>query len=107
VAAARRRHPADIATPFLLAFAWLAVEAGDVVRAAELAEVMEVYDSSTTIALIFLLATLHDWPADSWAQERDAAIAHYLGPDHEAAVEQGFAVLGEEIDRVERRLAHR
>jgi Bacterial transcriptional activator domain len=62
-------------------------------------------DSSTLVALMHLLASLHGWTDDTWAAERDAAIGRYLSPDHEAAVERCFTTLGEEVDRWERRLS--
>ena len=43
----RLRPVGDVATPYLLAFGWLAVEAGELDRARELARVAELYDSST------------------------------------------------------------
>ena len=105
VAAARRRHPADVPSPFLLAFAWLAVEEGDHARAADLAGVAELYDSSTGIALLHLLAAIHDWSDDDWPRERDAANAAYLSAEHESAAKRGHAVLTAEIDRWTLRLS--
>ena len=105
--AARRRHPANVPTPFLLAFAWLAVEAGDTTHAAELAAVAELYDASTLIALLHLLAAIHDWSEEDWPRERDAANAEYLSPEHETAAKQGHAALNAEIDRWTLRLARR
>ena len=57
---ARLRPVGDVATPYLLAFGWLAVERGELDRARELARVAELYDSSTHVALIHLLAVLGD-----------------------------------------------
>ena len=105
VTATRRRHPADVPTPFLLAFAYLALEDGDDARAEAVVGTAEIYDSSTLVALLHLLARLHGWTDETWAAERDAAIGRYLSPDHEAATERGFTILGEEADRWERRLS--
>lgn len=107
VASARRRPSTDVPTPFLLAFAWLAVEDGEAARAAELAARAEIYDSSTIIALLYLLATLQGWSADSWARNRDATIGWYLSPDHEPAAKEGFATLASEVERWDRRLSRR
>ncbi len=105
VASARRRPSTDVPTPFLLAFAWLAVEEGDPARAAELAARAEIYDSSTNIAVLYLLATLQGWSDDSWARECDAVLARYLGPGHEPAAKEGFATLAAEVERWSRRLS--
>ncbi len=107
VASARRRPTDDVPTPYLLAFAWLAVEDGDRARAQELAACSELYDASTLVALLYLLADVCSWSDDAWDAECGAAIARYLGPDHEAAARRGFATLGDEVDRWERRLSHR
>lgn len=107
VAAARRRAPNDIPSPYLLAFGWLAFEEGDRDRAAQLVATAELYDSSTYIGLLYLLAALGDWADDAWISERDIAVAHYLSPDHEAAAHQGFARLTEAIDHWDRRLTRR
>ena len=90
-----------MATPYLLAFAWLAMQRNDPVRAGELVAIAELYDSSTAIALIHLLAALGGWTDETWQAERDAAIATYLSPAHEFAVEQGPVMLDEELRRWE------
>ena len=102
VASARRRPSMDVPTPYLLAFAWLAVERGDDARARRLVATAELYDASTHVALMHLLARLDGWKDDSWARERDAAIMKYLGPHHEAAAAQGVAVLVDEVAEWER-----
>ena len=51
----------------------------------------ELYDSSTHVALIHLLAVLEEWTDDEWTARRDAAIAHYLSPEHAAEAEEGPA----------------
>jgi predicted ATPase/class 3 adenylate cyclase/DNA-binding SARP family transcriptional activator len=107
VAAARRRPTADVTTPFLLAFGWLAVERDDVGHAAELVACAEIYDSSTHVALIYLLARVRGWTDESWRTDCDAAIAQYLGPDHEAAARRGPEVLNLEVDAWEQRLGPR
>jgi hypothetical protein len=98
VAAARRRPSTDVTTPFLLAFAWLAVERDDLTRAAGLAEAAEIYDSSTEVALIYVLARVRGWTNDTWAHDCNAAIVEYLDPAHEAAAREGPAVLAAEIE---------
>ena len=90
VAGARRRPSADVPTPFLLAFAWLAVEEGDHTLAAELASKAELYDASTHVGLTHLLARLEGWTEENWDQRRDHAIARYLGDDHERTGQAGF-----------------
>ena len=104
---ARRRPPTDSPTPFLLAFAWLAIEEGDRTRSADLAATAELYDASTEVGLIHLLATLHAWGDETWNHQRAAAIGHYLSPEHEPLVEQGSATLADEVDRWEKALAGR
>jgi hypothetical protein len=104
VAASHRKPPTDVPTPYLLAFAWLAVEGGDCERAARLAAVAELYDSSTQVSLLHLLARIEHWTGESWARERDAAIGRYLSRGHERAAGQGAAVLGDEVGDWERRL---
>ena len=106
VAGARRRPSADVATPFLLAFAWLAIEQGDHARAADLASKAELYDASTHVGLTHLLARLGGWTEESWDQCRDRAIAGYLSDDHEPLAKQGAAALGVEVERWEHRLLH-
>jgi predicted ATPase/class 3 adenylate cyclase len=105
VGAARRRPSTDVTTPFLLAFAWLAVEEGELTHAAELVACAEIYDSSTEVALVHVIAHIRGWTDDTWARECDAAIAEYLHPDHESASRQGHAVLAAEIEAWEHRLA--
>ncbi len=107
VAAARRRHPADVPTPFLLAFAWLAVEDDDHERAAALVAKVELYDASTQVALIHILATLHGWTDGTWSHERDAAVGKYLSSEQEAAAKEGSGELAAEIERWERTQSHR
>ncbi len=106
-AAARRRPPTDIATPFLLAFAHLALERGDRARARELAATSEMYDSSTQIALINVLSQVQDWSRDTWDEQRDAALLTYLLPEQEAIARRGVGVLNEEVARWEAELAPR
>jgi predicted ATPase len=106
-AAARRRPPTDIPTPFLLAFAVLAVECNDFDRAAELAAASELYDSSTQIALINLLSQVQDWGRDTWDQQRDAALITYLSPEQETIARRGVAKLNDEIARWDAELASR
>ncbi len=101
VAGARRRPPTDVPTPFLLAFAWLAVEDGDSVRAAELVATAELYDASTHIGLTFLLSKLEGWTDDSWDRSRDRAIGRFLSEDHHRVAKQGTAVLAAEVERWE------
>jgi hypothetical protein len=55
--------------------------------------------------LLHLLAAIHGWSDESWPRERDAAIAAYLGPEHETAAKQGHAVLTAEVDRWTLRLS--
>ena len=107
VTSARRRPPTDVPTPFLLAFGWIAIETGEPDRAAELVATAELYDSSTLVGLIYLLATLGCWSDDDWTAQRKGAIARYLAPEHEAAAKRGVATLAEEVERWERRLADR
>ena len=95
----RLRPVGDVATPYLLAFGWLAVEQGELDRARELARVAELYDSSTHVALIHLLAVLENWTDDEWTTRRDAAIAYYLSPEHAAEAEEGPAALESELRR--------
>ena len=105
LALARERPPFDLATPFLLAFAWLALELDDHERARRLVANAELYDASTQVALVYALAAIDDRGPEEWTAGRDAAVAHYLGPEHELAIEHGAAVLDEELDRWERLLA--
>jgi predicted ATPase/class 3 adenylate cyclase len=107
VSSARRRPTTDVPTPYLLAFAWLAVEEGDAAHARELAERAESYDASTQVALIHLLATLERWPDEQWTDRREAAMGHYLHPDHEPVAKEGPAVLAQELQRWGRRLRDR
>lgn len=105
LALARQRPAFDIATPFLLAFAWLALELDDRERARRLVANAELFDASTQVALVYALAAIEDWRPDEWTAGRDAAVASYLGPEHELATEHGAAVLDDELDRWERLLA--
>lgn len=102
VASARRRPSMDVPTPYLLAFAWLAVERGDDARAHRLVATAELYDASTHLALMHLLARLDGWKDETWERERDVAIGRYLSPHHEAAAAQGIAVLVDEVAEWER-----
>ena len=43
--------------------------------------------------------TLGRWGDDEWTAERDAAVAHYLSPEHEPEAEEGPAVLDAELAR--------
>lgn len=104
VAKAHRRPSADIPTPFLLAFGWLAVEEGDDARAAELVAKAELYDASTHIGLTFLLAKLEGWTEENWDRSRDRSIGVYLSDDHHRMAKEGSAVLADEVERWERRL---
>jgi hypothetical protein len=104
VAKARRRPSADVPSPYLLAFAWLAVEDGDHARAAELVATAELYDASTHIGLTFLLAKLESWTEENWDRRRDRAIGVYLSDDHDRMAKQGSAALADEVERWERRL---
>ena len=70
----------------------------------ETLSVAEVFDSSTLIALVYLLARARGWTSREWEAERDAAIAKYLHPDHESATRRGTAVLNDEIAAWEHRL---
>jgi hypothetical protein len=105
VAAARRRPSTDVTTPFLLAFACLAVEEGDLGHAADLAAAAEIYDSSTEVALMYVLAGVRGWSPETWASQCSVAIFEYLDPTHETATREGPAILSAEIEAWERRLA--
>jgi predicted ATPase/DNA-binding SARP family transcriptional activator len=105
VALARARPKLDLATPYLLAFSWLAIEEGDVRRARRLVDHAEMFDASTQVALLYALAALEGWTAEAWHAGRDAMCAKYLSPDHEPAVRMGIEVLDAELDDWERRLS--
>lgn len=107
IAVAGRRPKLDVPTPHLLAFAWLAIEQGDRERARRLVAGAELYDASTEVALVHLLARVDDWPAESWAAGLDAVAGLYLSPEHEKDVERGAVDLEAEVDRWERLLADR
>ncbi len=95
----RRRTRVDLATPLLLAFAWLWIEAGDHDRANELARAAELYDASTEVGLIYLVARLEGWGDDDWNGRRDATIAWYLDPAHVDLSDRGPAELTAELTR--------
>ena len=95
----RSRPIGDVATPYLLAFAWLALEQGEPDRAGALVSVAEIYDSSTHLALVHLVARIEGWTDEEWRTRRDATIARYLSADHEPEAERGPAVLDAEVER--------
>jgi predicted ATPase/class 3 adenylate cyclase len=105
VALARRRPATDVTSPFLLAFAWLALEEGDSMRATELAAHAELYDSSTQVALVYLLARVRGWTDETWDSASSAATTEYLDAAHDALVRQAPAVLTAEVAAWEQRLA--
>jgi hypothetical protein len=105
VALARTRPKRDLATPYLLAFAWLAIEEGDVRRARRLVDHAEMFDASTQVALLYALAAIEGWTAAAWHAGRDAMCAKYLSPEHEHAVRLGIEVLDAELDDWEGRLS--
>ena len=104
VEVARRRPKLDVATPYLLAFAWLALEVGDPERARALVAKAEMYDSSTEVALVHALAAIDDWDDEDWTAGRERMVATYLGAEQEEAAQGGVAALDEEVDRWQRDL---
>ncbi len=104
IALARRRPSTDLPTPFVLAFAWLAIEQGDHARAGDLLATVELYDSSTQIALIHALARVEGWTGETWNQGCDRAVGRYLSPAHEAESRKSAATLAAELERWERLL---
>jgi hypothetical protein len=105
VVSARRRPTLDIPTPYLLAFAWLAIEEGEVERAESLVACAELYDSSTALGLLHVLAAIGGWAEADWPLGHETMVGTYLGPGHDALARQGAATLDEEVERWERLLA--
>lgn len=99
VGLARSRPSLDIAAPFLLAFAWLAIEAGELDRARHLLAHAELYDSSTQVALVHAWAAIEGWTGEAWNEGRDRVVSSYLAPKHEEVARIGGRVLDEEVRR--------